>query len=470
MKNRIAAAWLTAFALLAGSVGCLIAPSSARTLNTDTWSGQVGPYERQGASKVESRLLKSGGQQVLLDMRRDGVVIPVDLTALEACTGRITVTAPQSEWFTVYPLSADVTLEAGESQTVELTVTMIRDSAGPAVTTSAETTVAGAVDVVPEEPDTGPAETTGTADPNRRYVDGGAGGELEEDDDDEEIIGGGDGMIEDDDDIDTPETTAPETTVSETTAPETDPAETEEPEDLTPDRLTFEIAWTDATSSLTASVEMIKEETRNSEFIEEHLLNGVFTDPLGWYSSRYPMLLTLSGAARLKISPEGEIEPQKFPAGTIYEFEGTRTLLYDPGYIDIDSGGNLLIDISGTDYGGTLKLYTDSSNFEIREIDAIEDREGGLPVTAVADETSIGLPYSWGGVTPDFSAEKLVVQQDGSAIWNIAQDITISSDEDGCISLNTAGVPAGTYKINFSWTVNDNTLYATEMIVFVRHG
>ena len=73
-------------------------------------------------------------------------------------------------------------------------------------------------------------------------------------------------------------------------------------------------------------------------------------------------------------------------------------------------------------------------------------------------------------MTPDFSAEKLVVQQDGSAIWNIAQDITISSDEDGCISLNTAGVPAGTYKINFSWTVNDNTLYATEMIVFVRHG
>ena len=545
--------------MLVCGLNCLNSASVARTINTDSWTGRVGPSIEYSAP-AESNLLRAGGQRIIMDMREDSFVIPVNITANEAVSGSIEVTVHDRDWVTVLPAATELSLEKGETGTVELTVTRIRAAEEPDAgwrdsgeAVSNQNTDDSSAAPGPESSDEGQSGDD-NAEPDRSFVlgsaiDGFSYGRRAPDgvsNDNEqpvapESLQSDDSGVEgaDQSQYDSPESSDPETGQDETTGdggegeqeyqPDTtgyeDPTESEDPpesenstefynsgeydltdtdsngqaddtdsqypetqeepdetdeetddvsdtdspgEDPTPTRLFFDVAFTNETISLTATFEMIEEGTRRSEFIENVLLNGAFTDPLGWYTSKYPMLLTLDGAARLKISSADDDDPQPFPAGTAYEFDGSRTMLYDEGFIDIEHAGNLIIYLSETDLSGTLKLYTDSSNCEIREIEAIAEIDG-ISAVAEEDETSIGLPYRWGGVTPDFSAERLIVQPDKSAIWNVAQNITLGSDADGCISLNTAGAPAGTYKINFSWTINDNTLYETEMIVFVRH-
>ena len=364
MNKRIAAAWLTAFSLLIGGCACLTAPSAARTLNTDSWSGQVGPYEEDSAV-IESPLLKPGGQRVLLDMRNGSFVIPVTFTANDDVSGELNVTVNDGDWFTVLPMQTELSFTEGETRAVDLTVTMITPASEPEARTR-ETDTSQAQTTVPED---GPAGTTSAPGPGETT----AAPETEPSRSETTSAEPAD-----------PETSAPETTAPDAGEPEPEdpggagPETTEEPEDtgepeepLTepiPSRLSFDVSFTNETVSMTATFEMIDEETRRSEFPESMILNGGFSDPLGWYTSEYPMLMTLSGAARLKISSAEEDEPQKFPAGTAYEFDGHRIYLYDPGFIDVGGAGNLIIYLSDTDLSGTLKLYTDSSNCEIREI------------------------------------------------------------------------------------------------------
>ena len=371
MKKRILIALLGVLTLLVCATAA-ISPAKARTLNSSVWTGKVGPAQQLPPVDIGDDLLKAGGHTIILSQRTEGFTVPITVTANEDVTGALTVSAADNTWFTVLPESVPITLQKGESQTVNFAVTLIRDA---------------------------------------------------------------------------------------------------EQQQGSPSMLTFGISWNSTGTVLTGTFEMLDEDSRNFDFLESNgQLNGVIDDPPEWYSAKHPLFLSIDGAARLKFSRENEILQHGFPAGTTYTFGGVEYVLYDGGFIDLGTGGRLLIDFSNTDVHGSIRLSTDSSSFELDELDAIEGVVLDTPLISSTGATSVNLSYNWGGITPTFTARQLTQAQDGTFSWTATDRITCREGTDGNIYLDTRSALAGTYLVNFAWTLNGNTLYSAEMELFVRYA
>ena len=358
---------LAAGALLICALVSAISMTGARTVNTDTWTGELCVTQEE-KQHVSCRLLDKDPLTVRLSNRTAAFSLPLELRAAGSKLEG-TLTATGSEWVTVSPAETVLSYDDVESATVTLIVEPIAS----------------------------------------REVNG-------------------------------------ETVYA-------------------PDEISFSVVWENDDAD---------EDDISATFIINNAsptgtTPGEITDIIGWYAKGCDLPLIVNGASSIGYTPEGG-EGDNFPPMTRYKTGNMTTVLYDAAHIEIASAGTVFIDLTDTDAEGTINITTDVSIATLPEELMMSFGVKDKTLVVCDGGTSLETPYSWGGVTPELTVERMVIDEtDGSVSWETTDKIECDPDDDGVATLFADEAEAGTYKMNIAWKYNGHILFCEEMSFFVRH-
>ncbi|MBQ7646834.1 MAG: hypothetical protein IJS94_06155, partial [Clostridia bacterium] len=103
MKKHKAVFTAAAVIFLICFILCLQAPSLARTVNSEVWTGEIHPEKDITGSLIKSNLLTAGGQRILLKKSDQPYEIMVTFESLSDVDieGTITIVNDEPEWLDV---------------------------------------------------------------------------------------------------------------------------------------------------------------------------------------------------------------------------------------------------------------------------------------------------------------------------------------------------------------------------------
>ena len=125
MKNRILPLLLAAVFIIVCASSLLVGDTTARTYNTDTWTGKISPA-KTAVSAVSSDLMTTDGMNVLLRSRTaDGgaFTVPIKLYSTDGVMNGTISAAASDEWVTLSLSDTALSLTNTQQRTVNLTVT-----------------------------------------------------------------------------------------------------------------------------------------------------------------------------------------------------------------------------------------------------------------------------------------------------------------------------------------------------------
>ena len=127
MKNRIIPLLLAAVLVAVCASSLFITDASARTYNTDVWSGRIFPAQT-ASGVVSSDLMSADGVNVLLRSRTDAFTVPIKLSSSDGVISGVmgasaTGVTGSGEWVTLSLSDTNLSLTNTPERTVTLTVT-----------------------------------------------------------------------------------------------------------------------------------------------------------------------------------------------------------------------------------------------------------------------------------------------------------------------------------------------------------
>lgn len=220
--------------------------------------------------------------------------------------------------------------------------------------------------------------------------------------------------------------------------------------------VTFGVEWRGEHETLRASF-FIDNRTERAEYD-----SATITAPEVFLKGE-PFYITANVRATLRFST-GEGVQGAFPSGTKYKGEdGGECYLYDADYITAEPG-ETAIDLSRAEYSGTVRITCGSVTKALTSVEPIKSSYTDRILTMERDASvDLGLPYTWEGIAPEFTIERL-----SHGAWESAADVTLR-DISGRARLTTDGAAAGTYRLIISWSASGHVLYGEEIPFFVIH-
>ena len=391
---------------------CLLAPATARTVNTQTWTGTILPPEETEA-EIQSDLLTTEGTRVILKDQAEQRQISIVLTATDDLSGVLSVTNNDTDWISVLQSQSNITLLKNVPSTVTLTIDRINYiSQTEAETETEETTAAEAEEAASNEEEQA-----------EEIPDAGNSGAAE-------ASGGPD----------------------------------------TPDLLTFDVEFTSEDKSLSAHFII---ETSDYDIMPQDeysdLPNGVIEYCSKWYGKDIPVIIDIDGAALLRYK-ESEGSPGEFPAHTKYTDSSGTTVLYDEGYIVLNNADVISLDFSNTDITDDFGFYTDASHHMIEVDEFAQFSPSAVVLNGDEAETEFATKYILSDIVPDVYIEYLAKDEEENFAWETSDAVICAEDLNGAAILTRYDAPAGTYKINIEWKYRGHLLYHIESEFYVRNG
>lgn len=237
------------------------------------------------------------------------------------------------------------------------------------------------------------------------------------------------------------------------------------PDDVnSPESLGFDVVFESGTVRKTAHFEMtVRDGTDGDE-----TPNGEIRSQTEYYSPQYPVVLEITGPAKLRYT---SAENDRFPPLTAFNTGEGWTVLYNGGFIRTEGECMLLLDLSKTGITGQLGLRTDATTvFELTPVDPIDEVSlDGLLVTG-EQLWDLNLPAEWGGITPTVSFRRLITGEDDVPLWARTEKIGLIQTERGTLAIDASSAQAGTYKVIIEWINNGFPLYSVESTFFVMHN
>ena len=500
--------------LAVSSILCFPTPTTARVINQDVFSIQIGQTEEKAA--IESNLLAEGGQTILLNGDFTELQVPITLACKNLnmisdteIAGKITAVSSDEDKIQVSLDKEDIIFEETETK-VHLTIQRIEATESDESVDTEEN---------PDEeqtPDEEGEETPGTEESPDTEVETPSEGESETTPDPEESPNEGDETTsemketeasEPEEQITTETEETPDseelqvyilpqlitgTAIEEEAVEETD-NETEnetiseldtsallETESQSEEELitvtetgseTEETQDTEIeTETETLSVEVTftyQEQSFSATFIIEEAVQtaDLAAGELAFCPSQYHPTkeFEISNAAEQECTLSG------FPAMTRYTLEEQTNVLYTGGNICIPAGKSIIVDLSMTGMKEDLLITTDGEkSYTLKYVELPELSEELLPLIVNEEGKELPISQKWGTIDASVRIEHLTEGEE-APVWEATEIVLVDKSENNLLKIEPNGAVAGTYRAIVSWIENERTLYEMEIPFFIQY-